>query len=149
MFNLDLSAVTGAIMKSLEPQFEVVRNICKSVSILTRVLSQEYGLPAHGDESRFQARSLSKVPLIVEETIALGVTKAFNLEQLNQNIIPSRGFYRNIGADPFKVVIIGADGQPSNAHTLLSRDTIAITTYVTKIQVTALTTPATIQILAQ
>jgi hypothetical protein len=47
------------------------------------------------------------------------------------------------------VVIIGADGQPTNAHTLLSKDVIAITAYVTKIQVTALTTPATIQILAQ
>jgi hypothetical protein len=149
LFNFDISDITNGVLRSLEPHFNVVKNICKSAEIVARVLSQEHGLPAEGDVSRFQPRSLSKTPLIVEDTVLAGKTVEYNLEQLNQGRIPSRGYYRNIGVDPMRVTITGADGQATNIHTLLAKDVIAITNYVTKITVIGGATPSFIQILAQ
>jgi hypothetical protein len=150
VFNLDMGSIMGHVMRALEPQFAVIKHICGRVNTIARIFAQEYGVPPeNGDESRLQPRSMTKLPVIVEKTIAAGETEEFDLEKLNQNRVPSRGFYRNIGNDPFKATITGVDGQASAAHTLLSKDVIAITNYVSKITVTAGTTPVTVQILAQ
>ena len=149
MFDLDLTGGINSVMNALKPQFEVVKHICKNVVNVYEVLSREYGVPPNGDDSRFQPRSQTRMPLIIEETIAAGATKEFDLEKLNQSRLPSRGYYRNIGNDPFKATLIGADGQSTGLHTLLSKDTIAITNYVARIAITAGTTPVTVQIFAQ
>lgn len=148
-WNIDPSGIVNAVMKTLEPQLQIVKHICKNVIGVYEVLSREYGVPPAGDDARFAPRGQSKTPLVIEKTIPMGATEEFDLLALNQGRFPSRGFYRNIGNDPLKVILTGADGQPTAQHTLLSKDTIAITNYTSKIAVSAGTTPVTVQILAQ
>ncbi|WP_157442845.1 hypothetical protein [Deinococcus misasensis] len=109
-----------------------LKSLVQSGRRTAAVLEQEFGVVGPQENPKFAARSLAALPLI-EEGMTTTVDVVLNLEQLSQGRYPSRGFYANIGDNPFGVVLVGTDGRPSKAHTLLPGTTINITCYLKEI----------------
>ena len=144
----DIGAITGRFEKSLGDNLEVLKTICRTMLRMGRVLEQEYGVPGlRPEDTRLAARSLSRLPVVMEGSTA--TRKTLNLEEGNRNIVPSRGFYANIGDDAFQVVVEGLEGDATAAHTVPAGTTIAITSYVTKITILPITGTAKYQVLVQ
>lgn len=147
----DIGAITGKIERSFSDNLSVLRAICGGILRVSRVLEQEYGTPGMNPaETRLRARSLSRVPVFVEDVVTQAVKQTtINLEQANRNLVPSRGFYSNLGDDPFQVVLMGLEGDTTIPHTVPAGVTIAITSYVTSITVIWVSGTAKYQIAVQ
>jgi hypothetical protein len=144
----DVSGMMARIEKSFSDNLEVLVAICRTLVRTGRVLEQEYGIPGmNAQDTRLAARSLSRMPVVLEGTLVARET--FDLEEKNRNIVPSRGFYSNIGDDAFQVTLEGLEGDGMQAHTVPPGVTIAITYYVTKITILPLTGTAKYQVLVQ
>jgi hypothetical protein len=144
----DINGLMGRIEKSFADNLEVLITICRTLVRTGRVLEQEYGIPGmNAQDTRLAARSLSRMPVVIEDAIT--TQKTFDLEEKNRNIVPSRGSYSNIGDDAFQVTLEGLENDAMPAHTVPPGVTIAITYYVTKITILPLTGTAKFQVLVQ
>jgi hypothetical protein len=136
------------IEKSFADNLAVLSMICKTMVRTGRVLEQEYGVPSMDlNDPRLSPRSLSRMPVVFESGVTKQVT--LDLEKGNRQIIPSRGFYSNIGDDAFQVTLEGLEGDAMPAHTLPPGTSIAITSYVTKITIIPLSGTAKYQVMVQ
>lgn len=144
----DLNGAMARFEKAFSDNLDVLRTMCRGILRLGRVLEQEYGIPSmNAQDPRLAARSLSRMPAVIEGAVT--VRESINLEEKNRNIIPSRGFYSNIGDDAFQVTLEGLEGDNMPVHTVPPGVTIAITCYVTKITILPITGTAKYQVLVQ
>jgi hypothetical protein len=95
------------------------------------ILKQEFGTVPQTGGLEFAPRSLVTLPVIAEQEVT--EQTSIDLKGLAQGRFISRGYYANLGDSAFKVVLVGANGQKTIAHTVPPSTTINITSYLAEI----------------
>ena len=143
----------GQISKGLEQlreKLEPLVCVAKAAKCLVRYAQLEYGVLEDEDSLRCQPRQANRPPLVLEAS-APGVTVETTLLVEQQlGYVASRGYYANLGADEFQVILESMSGAVSIAHTVPAGSTIAITCLVSKVTIQPVGgRPARYQVLVQ
>jgi hypothetical protein len=127
----DLSKVITELRQSMADLKTVGLHSLQANQLTARILAREYGAVDDDPLGYLTPRRLSKLPLIMEETIT--EPKDLDVQKANQGRPPSRGFYANMGSANFGVVLVGIDGGTSGAHTLMPGTVIPVTSLIARI----------------
>lgn len=132
---LTLLADLGPAIKRLECELPTwlqhFMRITKASEDTAAVLKQEFGTVPQTSGLEFAPRSLVQLPVIDE--LKITDQKSVDLKTMAQGRFISRGYYANLGDNPFKVVLVGVNGQKTIAHTVPPSTTINITAYLAEI----------------
>jgi len=81
-----------------------------------RALQFEFGVVDDDPTGHLSPRRRSQLPVVLEQRVT--ARTELDLLTLNQGRPVSRGFYANLGDNPFQVILQGLNGTVTNAHTL-------------------------------
>lgn len=122
------------LRKSLTGMWAEICALRRQVEQQGRTLEYEYGVPpADITDARIAPRRLSRLPTVLEGETSVNL--ALDLENACQGRVPSAGFYANLGATEFKVVLVGVGGDTTAEHTIKAGTSIAITSFVAKLTI--------------
>lgn len=134
----DLKELTGKLGDGLTALHNCLTHIYKEVKeskgvaeAQRRILEFEFGVVDKKDSNLLSPRRLTTLPLVFEDKTKK--IKEINLEDMAQGRGLSRGFYANLGNQPFKVILVGVNDQVTNPHTLPPSTTINLTCLISKI----------------
>lgn len=128
-----LSAFYERVLHGLSCILGAANDSATAATGAARSLAYQFGEPPMpGADARLRPRAMVALPVVFEDT----VTEATTCDVLERaHRYACAGFYANLGADPFRVVLVGHDGQQTAPHTLPPGATVQLSGFVSKVVV--------------